>query len=323
MFPLFGPVGQSDPFWDALARAFRTIVWGPPAVIAFFLISGFCIHYPFAASNRKCPILRFYLRRYIRILAPVFCIVILFKVIFPEKVVIGHNTILWQSTLWSLACEEIYYAAYPLLNRCAPRFGWLNVVKVAFAVSILTCWWFYPGPDWQDIGLVATAVTLFPVWLMGCYLADNPTPIRGQCSSRQIWFWRITAWAVMWLAMLLHFHAGIYQTITGLWVGLVYYFWLKAEIGYFEVRIPWKALIWAGGSSYSLYLVHPIAIDLCWNYGIFASRSRLEWLIVIALVFFGSYVFYRLVERPSHTLARRIPLFGPKGAAKHILVDTN
>jgi peptidoglycan/LPS O-acetylase OafA/YrhL len=35
VFPLFGPVSQQDAFWDFLANGFRTMVFGPPAVIAF------------------------------------------------------------------------------------------------------------------------------------------------------------------------------------------------------------------------------------------------------------------------------------------------
>jgi hypothetical protein len=39
MFPLFGPVGQPNPILDLMARGSRTLVFGPPAVIAFLVIS--------------------------------------------------------------------------------------------------------------------------------------------------------------------------------------------------------------------------------------------------------------------------------------------
>jgi peptidoglycan/LPS O-acetylase OafA/YrhL len=42
-FPLFGPVGQHAGMLDLLARGIRTLVWGPPAVIVFFVISGFLL----------------------------------------------------------------------------------------------------------------------------------------------------------------------------------------------------------------------------------------------------------------------------------------
>jgi peptidoglycan/LPS O-acetylase OafA/YrhL len=318
MFPLFGPVGQPDPFWDTCARAFRTIVWGPPDVIAFFLISGFCIHYPFAQSKRKSPILQFYARRYLRILVPVICTVILFKMISPQTIIFGGDTILWNSTLWSIVCEEIYYAIYPLFNRYAPRVGWSIITKIAFVMSLLASWIFFPGRDWQDMGVIATAVTLFPVWLMGCYLAEKVTVLGSQSSVRLIWFWRIAAWGVMWSAMILHFHVGFYQTKSGLWVGLIYYFWIRAEITYYKTGRPWEFLVWGGLWSYSLYLVHPISIALWQMYSINGTQSRFDWMIVVGFVLAASYVFYLLVERPSHRLARRIPLFSPKIAEHSI-----
>jgi peptidoglycan/LPS O-acetylase OafA/YrhL len=308
VFPLFGPVGQQNAYLDFLAKGFRTIVFGPPAVIAFFVISGFCIHYPFAESKSRCPITQFYARRYIRILIPVIFTVVMLKILFPQVIIVGYDSILWHSTLWSVVCEEIYYAIYPVLNRLGPQFGWTNIVTVAFATSIPVSWYFFAGQEWQDIGIIATAITLFPVWLMGCYLAENVSSLNKTYSALQIWQWRVVAWGVMWLALVLHFHLGIYQTQTGLWVGIVYYFWLRAEISYYRTRLPWNLLIWAGRWSYSLYLIHPIAVGLCVRYNILAQQSRVDWIIVIAAILTASYAFYLVVERPSHNLARKIPL---------------
>ena len=197
-----------------------------------------------------------------------------------------------------------------MLNRLGPQFGWGNIVKVAFVASIMMSWYVFAGPDWEDFGIIATAVTLFPVWLMGCYLAENVSSLNKVYSARQIWLWRVAAWGVMWLVLVLHFHSGIHQTKSGLWVGVVYYFWLGAEISYYRTRTPWKLLVWAGRWSYSLYLIHPIVIGVCLRYGMKTQKSRLDWLVVMALVLFASYAFYIIVERPSHNQARRIPLFG-------------
>ena len=311
VFPVFGPVGQPDALLEFCAKAFRTIVWGPPAVIAFFIISGFCIHYPFAESKRKSPILLFYVRRYLRILVPVICTVALFKVLFPGTTIFGSNTILWNSTLWSIVCEEIYYAAYPILNRWVPLVGWSKFIGITFLISIVMSWAFSAGPDWQDMGFIATAVTLFPVWLMGCLLAEN---VKSHCSRKsisvgQVWLWRLVAWAVMWIAMILHFHFGFYQTASGLWVGLVYYFWLRAEISYYASKSPWELLVRGGQWSYSLYLVHPIIVRFCQDHSVNGNQSRLDWVVVVVFVLSAAYIFYLLVEWPSHKLARRVPLF--------------
>ena len=315
MFPLFGAVGQSNGYLELFARGFRTAVFGPPAVIAFFVISGFCIHYPFAETKSKCPILRFYARRYIRILVPVIFTVAIFKMAFPGTVIFGSDSILWHSTLWSVICEEIYYAIYPLLNRLSAKIGWLNIITVTFIISILVSWHCFGAVEWQDVGIIGTATTLFPVWLMGCYLVESVSVFEKVYTARQVWLWRAVAVGVMWIALILHFHAGIYQTQTGLWIGVIYYFWIRAEINYYRTRSPWNVLVWAGGWSYSLYLIHPIVIDACFRYGIEANQSRLNWLVVMALVLIASYVFYLVIERPSHHQARKISLFSPNQKA--------
>jgi peptidoglycan/LPS O-acetylase OafA/YrhL len=308
-FPIFGPVGHGDVFWDILARASRSLVFGPPAVIAFFVISGFCIHYPFVGSKNGCPIGRFYARRYIRIFVPVISAVALFKIFFPQTIILGVGSILWHSTLWSVLCEEIYYAVYPLLNRMRLAVGWPVMLKVAFGASILVSWYHFSSMDWQDIGIIATAVTLLPVWLMGCCLAENVSSLKQQPSKHAIWLWRFGAWCVMWLALLLHFHSSIHQTQSGLVVGVIYFFWIRAEISHYKGRAPWQWLVWAGGWSYSLYLIHPIIIGWCFSHDIVAYNSRLDWGITIAAILAASYAFYLLVEWPSHKLARLIPLF--------------
>jgi peptidoglycan/LPS O-acetylase OafA/YrhL len=308
-FPLFGPVGQYDGVVDSLARGVRTGVWGPPAVIVFFVISGLCIHYPFVGKSDKFPVMRFYARRYLRIVIPVIFTVATLKILIPRTVIFGSNSILWHSTLWSIVCEEMYYAVYPFLNRLRLLIGWLYILICAFGVAIPVALFYLPAQDWQDVGIVNTAIVLFPVWLLGCYLAENLPSSTNRCSTRSIWIWRSSAWLTMWIAEMLHFHGGIHQIQTGLWTGVVFYFWVRAEICYYQNRRPWDLMVWGGRWSYSLYLIHPVVISLCAGYGILASESRQNWIIVMALILAGSYVFYLAIERPSHNIARRIILF--------------
>jgi len=84
-----------------LANAFD----GIGAVIAFFIISGFVIHYP---NKNGIPNLKeFWIRRFVRIVIPL-CIILPLGLLFdhPEKAVV-----------WSLFCELIYYAIYPFLAK--------------------------------------------------------------------------------------------------------------------------------------------------------------------------------------------------------------
>lgn len=310
VFPLFSLPGQNGGL-DLIARAFRSIVWGPPAVIAFFVISGFCIHYPYARNARRCPILRFYARRYLRIFIPVAVTVAMFKIMFPQVVIVGSDSIFWRSVLWSVLCEEIFYALYPVINRIGHSFGLAKVLAAAFIVGALVAWLSSPAEEWLDLGILGTAVVLLPVWLLGCHLAERVGSFKTARSVYAIWIWRLGAWAMMWAAEMLHFHGGISQTRTSIWLGVYAYFWLRAEIVRYQDRVPWAAWVRAGRWSYSLYLIHPLVIALCVGYGVLTDGSRLSWIGMMALILAASYLFYLTVERPSHSLARKIAMFAP------------
>ena len=70
VFPLFAGVNTDSKLGHFLVHAWSSTVWGVPAVIGFFVISGFL--YPSSLSAcemlRLCP---YYVRRYVRILIPV------------------------------------------------------------------------------------------------------------------------------------------------------------------------------------------------------------------------------------------------------------
>src|SRR5262249_38787338 len=69
LFPLFEGVDTASKLGWLLKGLYNASVNGPAAVIVFFVISGFCIHFPF--RNGDFPRLaRYYPRRYFRILTP-------------------------------------------------------------------------------------------------------------------------------------------------------------------------------------------------------------------------------------------------------------
>jgi peptidoglycan/LPS O-acetylase OafA/YrhL len=213
--------------------------------------------------------------------------------------------------LWSVLCEEIFYALYPMLNRIGFSFGLTNILAAAFVVAVPVAWLCSPAVEWQDLGVIGTAVVLFPVWLLGCRLAEQVSSLPKVSSRVAIWSWRLGAWTTMWVAEVLHFHGGVPQTRTSIWIGVYAYFWIRAEINRYRNRAPWAVLVWAGRWSYSLYLIHPLVIALCFKFDVLADGSRLSSAGMMALILSASYLFYLAVERPSHNGARRIALFHP------------
>ena len=122
-FPLFAGVDTTTAFGAFVARAWSEVVFGTPAVIVFFVISGFCIHSPFRGDT-KLVVGRYYLGRYTRILIPVAGALCVYRLSGLQLRFWGEHSVLWESPLWSLACEEVYYAAYPALRWMRKRVGW-------------------------------------------------------------------------------------------------------------------------------------------------------------------------------------------------------
>src|ERR1700674_4258868 len=80
VFPLFAGVDTTTKIGRFLVHGWASIVFGTPAVIGFFIISGFCIHLPFR-NNQKLHAGRYYARRYTRILVPVFAALLVWRVV--------------------------------------------------------------------------------------------------------------------------------------------------------------------------------------------------------------------------------------------------
>ena len=309
VFPLFAGVDTTTEFGRLLVHGWGSIVWGVPAVIGFFVISGFCIHLPYR-GDEKLPVGRYYARRYIRILVPVAAAILISKLTGNRQSIIGEHSILWNSVLWSLACEEIYYAVYPLARLLRKRFGRVMLLAPTFLVGAILAATRPEALDGSALGTVEAAVILFPVWLLGCLLAEQSDQIPALDSTWAIWRWRFLAWFGSWFCEMIHFKMGVSVPQAMLWFGILAYFWIKKEIAYSKHHQPWALLAAAGLWSYSLYLMHVPAIALFGKLPLPSFGYILDWCFSIAFVMGISYLFYLFVERPSHRLARRIMVIG-------------
>jgi peptidoglycan/LPS O-acetylase OafA/YrhL len=65
----------------------------------------------------------------------------------------------------------------------------------------------------------------------------------------------------------------------------------------------------AGAFSYSLYLIHPGVLEAVKRYVPEVDvLTRSGWLFTVVSMLAFAYVFYLLVEAPSHRLAKRVRL---------------
>lgn len=307
VFPLFAGIDSTTRLGSTLVRGWSSFVFGVPAVIGFFVISGFCIHLPFRHDERL-PVGRYYARRYLRILVPVFAAILISRLAGNRQSIFGANSILWHSVLWSLACEEIYYAVYPLTRSLRRRWGWAVILPATFVVAGVTAA-AYPGAlDGSARGVLETAVILFPVWLLGCVLAEESDRIQPIDSPRVIWKWRFLVWAGSWACEMLHFKAHISLTQLMLCFGVLAYFWIRKEIAYGKRCKPAAVLVSAGLWSYSLYLMHGPAMTIFKKLPVPGMGPVLDWCVSYTFILGVSYLFYLAIEQPSHRMARSILL---------------
>jgi peptidoglycan/LPS O-acetylase OafA/YrhL len=303
MIPLLGDPSSGTGIWFLVKRGWNTIVFGTPAVIVFFVISGFCIHLPFRGASR-IDVSRFYLRRYTRILIPVAAALLLYRILGQHLILWGEHSVLWHSPLWSLLCEEIYYALYPALRWLRGRFGWRTLLPVSFLISIPISA-MHPRADWHVHGPLGTAMILLPVWLLGCLLAEQSDGLLELTPQFSIWFWRLLAWFGCWVSEMLHFKLKISYTQTMLWFGVLAYFWVRQEIINGKIHPPNRFLVAAGAWSYSLYLVHAQGAGIYGWFHLSKLPALAGWFGAMASSLLFAYCFYLLVERPSHRLARK------------------
>jgi peptidoglycan/LPS O-acetylase OafA/YrhL len=278
----------AGPFMPGVTRYIFT---GVPAVIVFFVVSGFCIHYPYRDS--PVPVAAFWSARAIRMLLPALVAMALARLVG----ILEYNFIDGY-ILWSIVCELFYYAAYPILAVVARFVGWrwLCAVSAIIAYAVVICLGSDQYGSVHNYGWYLNWIVLLPSWLLGCILAQelaqehrpatNMMPMRlAMAAAASISYWLSSR------------YIGFHLTMNAF--ALLVFFWLKAEIA--NARFVRSLLLEdIGKSSYSLYLIHVIAA---------ATLAKLAietpFIVVPAALLF-TYLFYRLVERPAHQLSRSV-----------------
>ncbi|HSD06042.1 acyltransferase [Flavobacterium sp.] len=276
---------------------------GIAAVMAFFIISGFFIHYPYS-SGKKIDVPEFYTRRIIRIAVPGIIAFLIYK--FP----FNHE----MGVVWSLICEVIYYILYPLFLRNIRHLNKMIVISfiISYAISILYSLNYaeYNG-DFHRTGFYITWAVGLPIWLLGVKLAERYqkndfAPITFQ----QLNMYRLTVWFLSIICSIARFHLHISFAFSLPLFSIVAFFWLEKEIIYYQNKKENRFLDYGGLMSYSIYLIHSqifFLIEYIFNVKILSNNFLLSMLAIVSSLFF-SWIFYLLVEKPSHLFARSIKL---------------
>lgn len=189
--------GADSPLWLDLLGGYAH-----QAVLFFFLLSGFSIHYASAGRPLNSPagILHYYYLR-LRRIYPILLLILVFSclLIFTGAVMelpgyaqmwqamsgsqIAQNLMLladlpyvcgrWADVIgnfgqvWSLAYEIVYYAIYPLFWLLARRYSIILSVGVGCALSLLAAW----ANRWH-CDHIFNVLGLYFAWCLGAGIAD-------------------------------------------------------------------------------------------------------------------------------------------------------
>lgn len=282
-----------------LSSFYGSVFCGPAAVIVFFVISGFCIHYPYKTAKEEVHIFPFLIRRYLRIGLPLLVAMFLTR---------GFNITvesLINAVGWSIIIELIFYSIYPFLRMPLTASGWLDFLFCFFILGFIVVLLRNPGVDYGSWGHEYNWLLALPCWLLGCRLAtvkiESSKP-SGKFSK--IWLFRFAVWCASALACFLHYHGGIYYPWTLNSFAVLVYFWIQEELKCQQFSFVSRFLEWGGKWSYSLYLMHPFGLNMSERIAMPSIGVVPNIIIKAFLVLSICYIFYFVVEKPSHAFSR-------------------
>jgi len=303
---------------------------GGSAVILFFLISGVCVHLPYAGDKRRFDLREYALRRSFRILPPYWFAVVLTCLLewlvyslggsTPTGwLVIGRVASLTQNygqhagqlftngSLWSLPVEMELYVAYLLFYFLLKTAGKWTCATMVAITSLVVAIAYYHGLG--DLG--QNFAFFWAIWCAGAFLAEGFG--RGNLPKFKLWngILLLTLAAISVWGESRQWHLAI---LTYLW-GATYFhiIWLALRNPGVLRRFPRRAvglLVWSGKISYSAYLIHGPLFALCGFLWIHAFGDKpASFLVPLAFsagVWPIAWLFWRFCEMPFHQIAQRI-----------------
>ena len=299
--PLPGFVDKSNIVGLITLGVYNNLTSGPAAVIVFFVISGLCIHYPYARELRNPDVVAYLARRYIRIVLPMAAAITIAQ--WADV----RLALFQQTILWSLLAELVYYTLYPVLLWLRRQLnGWTPIILIAYVAALMVVATDPSAGDYPSYGVYLNWVLGIPCWLLGCVLAEKLCQVPDRKSAPFIWLWRFGILILATICSIARFHSPIGYPWTLDFFAIAAAAWVFREAIYFRSIAPPRILEWAGGWSYSLYLVHAIAGNFLRKMLVGQFASLLGWCMLMSFVLLSSFVFALIFEFPSHKLAKYV-----------------
>jgi exopolysaccharide production protein ExoZ len=294
--------GSSLPQYPGLSRIFN---FGQEGVHVFFLISGFIIVYSLdKAGYKPKQFFTFLLKRSIRIDPAYFVVILLtlalFKILSFVPDFRGQRNPFIPGQFIAHIFYFIPFTKYPFYNHVF----WTLSVEFQFYLLIGIFYFLSESHLYKLIFLIIFSLTCLIHFGNGGYLVLTYAPIFALGISL-FNFYKEGKWTNLILPLIL---LGLIEYKFGLDVVM-----LLTLTGFviFTLKITLRLLEILGDISYSLYLIHPIALIvflaiLKWLHINNAQNQLLCFFAeVFIAVIFACLIFY-LIEKPFSNLSKRI-----------------
>lgn len=332
---------DADPLMWWLTYSPLHLAWeGTVAVYVFFVLSGFVLCLP--ARKRGVQWRAYYPSRLVRLYLPVWASVVLAIawILFtprlaegsafvqihqdPIPIAVLRDLILvvpaqpgWTNTvLWSLKWEVLFSLLLPLYLLFAMRLRKFLPLKIALLLIVMTVG-AYEGPIERPYAM--SALFQMPIFALGCLLAmewERVIAWRDRLRNARLTFVivGVVAAACMmsyWTVFVLPVESAVIEVLAPMTrvlqvVGALLAVLLVVASPGLGAALSVTPLRWLGTRSFSLYLVHePMIVALGRVIGEPPVAGSVLF-ITIPVALLMAEVFFRVVERPSHLLARRI-----------------
>ena len=308
---------------------------GGSAVMLFFLISGFCVHLPYAAESRAFVATQYALRRTFRILPPYLFAVALtcllewlvywmhgaaptpwsrvFRVAmlsqnYGSRDYGNHDgQLLTNGSLWSLPIEVELYVAYLVFYFLLKKTTALSTGIIVSVVSLLATIGYLCGLE----ELSDNFLRFWAMWCAGALLAECSK--RGQLSEFRTW----NLWILLLIAVSAavgvsrHWPEGILEYLwAAVYFHLIWFALLKpGSINLLPKWCVWL-LVWMGTVSYSAYLIHkPIFALYGYVWQHFTGGKPASFLVPLLYslsIWPLAWLFWKGCEFPFHEISRRL-----------------
>lgn len=299
------------------------------AILLFFIISGFCIHYPNTLPGAR-PCWKNYFRRRFWRIYPTYFIAILFTTIIsfychqkwgdrtwdPSKILrvatVSQNyppnagQFLSNPSLWTIPLEFEFYILYPLAFTFMGRLQLSLLIPIALIFSGISIFLAEQGLQWISF----TSLFLWPSWLLGALIAYLHR--ENKLKSVKLFQSLILLIIFFVLSLFSRLHNWDMWMQYGSWTGFYFFLFvavLRSEnLIKFKENFIFRALAWLGKISFSLYLIHfPLFKLLGYlyleTYGEKPANFLVTLLYLIPVIFVAG-LFFKYVEHPIHVWSK-------------------